>query len=67
MWKILFVILPFERSTFCLFYLLIVLPFVILPFVSLPFVILPFVILPFVREPNMDFKDTIVDNDNRKL
>ena len=32
-WKI----LPFERSTFCLFYLLIVLPFVVLPFVVLPY------------------------------
>ena len=56
-WKI----LPFERSTFSLFYLLIVLPFVVLPynrqtffiltFLILPFVILPFVILPFLLEP----------------
>ena len=43
--------LPFDRSTFWSFYLLIVLPFVILPFVILPYVILPFVILPFVGVP----------------
>ena len=45
-----------ERSTYCLFYLMIVLPFVILPFVILPFVILPFVLEPSLHQGTLPNK-----------